>query len=57
MTILCDLIDCIYNSDGIICTKDPCLISNGMCEWVYQKKYDYSINPYYDQKIREVNNE
>ena len=35
MTILCDLIDCIYNSDGVICTKDPCLISNGMCEWIY----------------------
>lgn len=47
MTVLCDVQDCFYNLNKAICTRDPCMISRGMCEWVYKKQNGYNINPEY----------
>lgn len=50
MTVVCDVTDCGYNSNGCLCTKDPCLISQGHCEFVYSKKNGYQVNPEYNKK-------
>ena len=47
MTVICDTVDCIYNANGVICSRDPCLISKGLCEWVQLKKKNYHLNPSY----------
>lgn len=50
MTVVCDLIDCKYNSCGCLCMRDPCLISQGHCEFVYNKQKGYQVNLEYNKK-------
>lgn len=56
MTVICDVTDCIYNINGVICSRTPCLISKGLCEWVYLKKNNYNLNPSYQIQQKEGNN-
>lgn len=56
MTVACDVVDCIYNVNNSLCVRDPCMISSGHCEWVYNKHINFNLNQNYN-KGKRVNNE
>lgn len=49
----CNVVDCAYNTNGVICSRDVTMILNGYCNWLFDR--NGQVNPNF-KNMKEVNN-